>query len=1044
MNISLIANSGIQFHKFDLSIDANKDVIKTMGFYEYFNRDTLGTVLEYAVRLDDEDIWVAKKRLQEEKYLDENGGVKDGVNFSIVKIFALTEDEEYHTVGSISDCLEYFASQKGENIWLPIPYFSKISKQKVKFGPTAWARMILKDVSLKSDKQKKYKVILAFDTKTTDIDNDMFAPNDQEFSNDGSLIFNLSNNENHNLEFCQEKYGCGWVAAYLKEVYYRDLDYEERLKKEENPQFPHYKYLGRYLYLIKYLATLEVFPQVEMYSEKEESVDVDLVLDMGNSNTCGLLFESPNEKNKAFDFNKCQKLKINDLSEPDKEYNDPFSMRLVFAEAKFGLGDRAEMSIIEIPEKKRPFRWLGLLRVGKEAARLINTYNLDIGGKEVGNHHSSPKRYLWDKRDSDIPWRFINKQKEYITIPDITTHFDKSGELVFAANPTEPYYSKKSLMTFVYIEILLHAIAQINSYEFRERHGSPSKPRKLKRITITCPTSIVQHEQVVLRKCAEEAVKVLNLSFSESILGRIDNGDKKPTLEIIPSPRDLAKKLNSLSEKKDWIYDEATCGQLVFLYGEISQRYLNKADIFFNLYGKKRDDVTDTNRKALTIGSIDIGGGTTDLMICAYQYEDGQSMAVVKPHPLYWESFNLAGDDLLKDIVQQIVLEGKPGNADEEGCKGVIENAARAKGVQDVAVKMNDFFGVNSNRTSYMHRTIRKNFVVQVAVPIALRYLQHAIEDKADCEVGFNDLFLENKPNQSLIDYFNKHFTIKFEEIKWKLSKKRVFSILELVFDPILKPLSVILSAYGCDFVLLAGKPATIPKIREMFIKYYPVSPDRIITLNQYRVGKWYPFQDGVGYFEDPKTIVAVGASIALMGGALGKLEGFRLNTDLLRRRLIATADYIGTFEKSTNNIDIIYLDPDTNSCEIEVPALPITLGYKQLPNANYRSRPIYKLTFDDVEIRKRVLSQNSLLTNEKEISEAVESQKNKLQSKMPFKVTLKRQLSESKEVITIERIKDANRDEPSRSILSLSVMTLAEESGYWLDTGEFVLNIKK
>jgi hypothetical protein len=55
----------------------------------------------------------------------------------------------------------------------------------------------------------------------------------------------------------------------------------------------------------------------------------------------------------------------------------------------------------------------------------------------------------------------------------------------------------------------------------------------------------------------------------------------------------------------------------------------------------------------------------------------------------------------------------------------------------------------------------------------------------------------------------------------------------------------------------------------------------------------------------------------------------------------------------------------------------------------------------------------------------------------------LKRAWSESRENISIERIKDTNRDETSKSALSLSVMTLAEESGYWLDTGEFVLNIK-
>ena len=130
-----------------------------------------------------------------------------------------------------------------------------------------------------------------------------------------------------------------------------------------------------------------------------------------------------------------------------------------------------------------------------------------------------------------------------------------------------------------------------------------------------------------------------------------------------------------------------------------------------------------------------------------------------------------------------------------------------------------------------------------------------------------------------------------------------VFDVVSNTFDKLLKQLSMLMSAYGCDFVLLAGKPTTLPKIREMFVKYYPVSPDRIITLNNYRVGRWYPFANDIGYFEDPKTIVAVGALISLMSSKLDKLDGFRLDTRILRKKLIATSDYIGALNKNTFDI---------------------------------------------------------------------------------------------------------------------------------------------
>ena len=36
----------------------------------------------------------------------------------------------------------------------------------------------------------------------------------------------------------------------------------------------------------------------------------------------------------------------------------------------------------------------------------------------------------------------------------------------------------------------------------------------------------------------------------------------------------------------------------------------------------------------------------------------------VTPNPIFWETFNLAGDDLLKELIQQVIIEG---NSDHEG-----------------------------------------------------------------------------------------------------------------------------------------------------------------------------------------------------------------------------------------------------------------------------------------------------------------------------------------------------------------------------------------
>ena len=136
---------------------------------------------------------------------------------------------------------------------------------------------------------------------------------------------------------------------------------------------------------------------------------------------------------------------------------------------------------------------------------------------------SSPKRYLWDNEKSDIQWEFINYKgtdlKDAIYYEGISEQFKEDGSYAFDGDfSCTPYYSKKSLMTFVYMEIILHAITQINSHSFRLSHGNLIRPRKLKRITITCPTSIIQYEQIAIRDLALDAVRALKRFFSNSFL----------------------------------------------------------------------------------------------------------------------------------------------------------------------------------------------------------------------------------------------------------------------------------------------------------------------------------------------------------------------------------------------------------------------------------------------------------------------------------------------------------------------------------------------
>jgi hypothetical protein len=898
----------------------------------------------------------------------------------------------------------------------------------------AWCRLLLKESPVSDAKSKKrtYQAVLAFDTKVSD-DSDAYYSPSADDTKEPDNLFGICRNEDLLLNFCDMHHSCDWVERSVKQIVQNGRD---------SRQPPYLRYVAQYLFLLRYLEALEVFPEVALYTDASPSIDVDLILDIGNANTCGLLFETP-PGNRPFEFTSVKKLAITDLSDPTQVYNDPFSMRLTFVEPRFGN--------IEIP-RHRCFQWPSLVRVGQEAETLINRHNLNIGrAKETSTNLSSPKRYLWDSEKSDVQWEFINFKghdlKDAIYFEGVSEQFREDGSYAFDGNfSCTPNYSRKSLMTFVYIEVLLHAISQINSHEFRLSHGSLIRPRKLKRITITCPTSIIQYEQVALRELAMDAVRTLQRYFSNSFIGAVDRRDdkSKTDLLVLPSPEELRKDATMSKSKKDWIYDEATCGQLVFLYGELSKRYMNKSELFVRMFGSGRTDPDAEGHNRITMATVDIGGGTTDLMVCSYHVKSVNGQTVLTPDPLYYESLNLAGDDLLKQLVQGIVLEGTPTGESEQGCMGVIEQAARSAGVENVSMKLQYFFGHDSNNQGYVHRGYRKNFILQVAIPIVKRYMEHAAGMLPDRYATYDELFPDEKPNRDLIEYFNRHFApLRFEDIRWKLSESRVSRIIENTFDSAIRQLSTLCAVYSCDFLLLAGKPTSLPRIRELFLRYHPVSPDRLIGLNNYRVGRWYPFADDIGYFKDTKTLVCVGAAIALMGSKLDKLEGFKINTDLLREKLVATSDYMGVMDRYTQQIPEIIFTPDANQAEIEIHALPVVIGYKQLPNTSYNARPIYKIHISDAEIRRKVQSQLPELTDPAELARYVDRERERLRSKLPFRLLLRRNFNESKETVHIERIKDGQGEELSRNALACGHMTLKEEYGYWLDTGEFSLNIR-
>jgi len=164
--------------------------------------------------------------------------------------------------------------------------------------------------------------------------------------------------------------------------------------------------------------------------------------------------------------------------------------------------------------------------------------------------------------------------------------------------------------------------------------------------------------------------------------------------------------------------------------------------------------------------------------------------------------------------------------------------------------------------------------------------------------LGFDEMFPNQKPGKELLDYFGTHFGFRFEEIRWKLSGSKVNEIILSVFSKLIRQIAGLMGRFNCDIVLLSGRPCAFQALENLFLKYHPVTPNRLINMNNYWIGRWFPFADNNGYISDSKTVVAVGSLISHMGGTLYKLDKFRINNEYLRTMLVSTADYIGPIKQ--------------------------------------------------------------------------------------------------------------------------------------------------
>ena len=652
-------------------------------------------------------------------------------------------------------------------------------------------------------------------------------------------------------------------------------------------------------------------------------------------------------------------------------------------EAKKGLLGTKQITV-EKERTVRPdlFNDFSMSRLGKEVDDVSQVMHAE-GDFRLGV--SSPKRYLWahdeswlegafwymaDPHDraasSDFAAKLEGPMLRFLHEDDRDMLLEKSSleEDDYAQEtPVKPRHAPRSLMVTAIYELLCQAYAHVNSPAYRSRTGDAARTREVRSLSMTFPSGMYQEELERFEQQTQKAVEI----FAQTV-GRHQSAKPEVTFSI----------------------DEASAVHLTYIWSELSMLGQDPRLWFSTLArvhspeakgsapaeadgtdasesstetgsmpaGRRRSRVrirrpgggvasdvaassTDDPKKdqELRIACIDIGGGTSDLMIAKYTYAPGMDDSI-QGQTLHTDGISIAGDQLVKRLLEKIIV---PQFADAIGMED--EDVLLLFGPE---VPKNRGFG--SRRISWINRLL---------VPLAEAYLQMAVDGVTDEAISHTDAELVDPAVLESLNrictklrgtgYYNldQDLGLTFDPVEFE-------EIVYEVFDDLLFDFCSRIVEYEADIVLLAGQPTKLSYLQKMIQLYVPLPASRIIPMFNHYAGNWYPYQDTKGHspglIVDPKSAVVVGAGIEFLARN-GMLPQFKFQ---MQGKQHENTYYWGVMTESTTTIreDRVLFDPtgeDTRDewTEFTTIAQRVVIGRKMSPDEDAQASPIYVIKMD-------------------------------------------------------------------------------------------------
>lgn len=862
---------------------------------------------------------------------------------------------------ALGDSLRLF-----DGVWLPIPLLRQNPPHRYANGPETWARARL--VALAPSEQDRaptgeaaqpgpvppgeregdrhtHRLTIAIDTTVfaDDPERRYLTPIDPDVQ--AGATFELAHASEHVHWFPALPWVDGWLGECLDDWAEKRLHLARNDLEQAKRTLVHQ---AHYLNLLALIGQHTQVPWIRLASNRRDNlsvaINVDMVLDIGNSRSFGILVEQHPREHDV--LHSRYTLELRDLSRSELVYDEPFESRVELTQPFFGKEHWAARS-----GRSGAFQWPTIGRVGPEAARLAGARR----GTEGVTGISSPKRYLWDTERFPTGWRFNSAgapgapvaHEPQAVAPPVSMLVNEEGRALFDLPQDErmpvfrPHYSRSAMMTFMLAEVLAQALRQINSAHRRLLMPNADLPRQLRTIVLTTPPSMPKQERDIFECRIREAVVII----WKALRWHPEDAPVDWECDQAAWPPFPAIEIR---------WDEATCGQVVYLYAETQEHYGGRTSEFF---GRAARRCGPDHGRRLRIATVDIGGGTTDLVINDYLHDttDRGQKAFLIPEQRFRDGFRIAGDDLVLQLIRTLLMPA-------------FERALRAIGIQNVKPVLARLMG--AEHLDVRDRVMRQQLSVQLLYPAGLALLALCEEydplrgaDTRTLTLGALVARAGGGPPSQAVRNFIQNMVVGqagateggFDPLAITVSVDlalvhQLFMGDQFELGRPIRSLCEVIYRYDCDVLLLTGRPSRLPGIQSLFRALLPLPPDRIIPLHHYPAGTWYPFHH-LGLIEDPKTTAAVGAMLCMLGH--GRLTNFFLHSSAFRP--YSTVRHLGVMD---NNMvigaqDLLYSDLRLDEKDYELPQCPFQvlgltrIGYRQIPVDRWAASPLYQVAVD-------------------------------------------------------------------------------------------------